>query len=96
MAELLFDQTLVPRSTTQGEWREIARGVRVLRNRLKQEGKERLALIPKLQTCRNEHATRMIRDIIADAIYPPIILGPFQESLLTWDGPVRRPEARLP
>jgi hypothetical protein len=80
--ELLFDQLRVPRTTTRDEWRATKREVRITRKRLAASNAERLALVPQLLARGDAHARRLVADILDKAIYPPLMLGPFQDFLV--------------
>ena len=76
--QLYFVPTKLPRTMSRKEWKECDRWRRVTQKKLAEEMQKKIDMLATFGTTELEQ--RMKRDIINEAIYPPLLLGPYMDT----------------
>jgi hypothetical protein len=73
---LLFNPAKLPRTMTRKEWKEIDRWRRVVTRKLRESLEQRLSEVFI------RGGEKFLIDVLDEAVNPPLLLGPYQESTI--------------
>ena len=77
MVAIYFQPTKLPRTWTKTQWKEASRWVRVTQKEIEQQNQASLRWLHEF----GDKHTEIKRQIIAELVNPPLLLGPGMELL---------------